>query len=351
MITFLKRTIFYCTVFILVFGLFFGSRFLRLHNPQAITSNGPKVLYLDEPVDLEQLINHIHALDITIDVEEFKWAASITGWRNFNRGRYEFSGNYMYDEFLSKIARGIQDHMPVTVPSGMDIGRLSQVLGNQLQADSVEFSAVFKDSSELALELNLDGESLFSRMLPNTYNIYWTSTAEQVVRRILNEFQYSVLNPYSDEIKENEFNLHEILTLASIVEWEAQNRDEKPTISGLYWNRLNRNMHLQADPTIIYAIGERRRLLYEDYRVEHPYNTYIHTGLPPGPITNPDIASIEAVLNPEEHDYLFMVATPEGGHFFSETFEQHQEASSKWRQWIREQYRIRDERERQLNNE
>ncbi|MEX0994610.1 MAG: endolytic transglycosylase MltG [Balneolaceae bacterium] len=344
-----KKVALSIALFMFVFSLVFGSRYIRLYNPNAIVSTEFTVLYLEEPIGLDQLIVELQALDLQLNVEEFKWAASISGWKNFNRGRYEFSGGYSYEEILSKVARGLQDHTSVTVPPGVDIERLSQVLGNRLLPDSAEFADIFQDSSSLAMELDLDGYSLFCRMLPDTYNIYWTSSAEQVVRRILSQFNRNVIDRYSKQIEENDLNLDQILTLASIVEWEARNSEEKPRISGLYWNRLNRNMYLQADPTVIFAIGERRRLLFEDYRFEHPYNTYVNAGLPPGPITNPDISSIEAVLNPEDHDYLFMVATPEGGHIFNETFEQHQTASAEWRQWIREQYRIRDERERQLN--
>ena len=153
-------------------------------------------------------------------------------------------------------------------------------------------------------------------------------------------------NRYADQISQSRYSLSEIVTLASIVEMEAKVADEKPRIAGLYLNRLSRNMLLQADPTVIYAVGERRRLLFKDYRVDHPYNTYLYAGLPPGPITNPDESSIRAVLQPEEHDYFYMVASPNGSHRFSRTFEEHRQASEEWRRWIQEQYRIRDELER-----
>ena len=104
---------------------------------------------------------------------------------------------------------------------------------------------------------------------------------------------------------------------------------------------MNRGMRLQADPTVSYALGRRGRLSVRDYRFEHPYNTYRINGLPPGPITNPAISSIRAVLAPEEHDYLFMVARPDGYHNFSRTFAQHQRYVAEWRRWLREQDAIR----------
>jgi len=184
-------------------------------------------------------------------------------------------------------------------------------------------------------------------MLPDSYDMYWTTSAKNAVERLLGEFEQRVAIGLSEEIDEHELTLDEVLTLASIVEWEARDNAEKPKISGLYQNRLQRGMRLQADPTVLYALGERRRLLFADYQFEHPYNTYLNRGLPPGPITNPDLTSIRAVLFPEEHDYLYMVATPEGTHQFSRTFQEHRQASEEWRRWIREQYRIKREREQE----
>ena len=323
-----------------------GWRNYRLYNPSAIQSDFPIEIYLHDRTGLDSLAAKMDSLGVNVDSSELRWAGRVLGWRNFRSGLYVVDGSHSYEEFLSNLARGIQNPASVTILSGSDPDRVATQLGNQLKVEAEEFRKIFSDSSDVALELDLSGEELFSRMLPNTYQIYWTSSPENAVRRIHNEFTRLVANRYQEEIAESVYSLSEIITLASIVEMEAKVAEEKPRIAGLYLNRLNRNMLLQADPTVIYALGERRRLLFEDYRVDHPYNTYIHAGIPPGPITNPDEASIRAVLNPEEHDYLFMVASPEGSHRFSRTFEEHRQASAEWRRWIQEQYRLRDERER-----
>jgi len=325
----------------------FGSRSYRLYNSDSITAEFRTDLYLKERIGLAELAEKLDSLNVDVNKDEMIWAGRTLGWRFFRPGLYHIEGGSSYPDFLSKLARGIQDAVNVTVHSGIDKDRLSQRLSVQLRADSIEFREIFTDSSDLALELGLTGSELFSRMLPNTYQIYWTSSPENVVRRIYNEFNRLVTNRYSSEIESSGFSVGEIVTLASIVEWEARVADEKPKIAGLYLNRLNRGMLLQADPTVIYALGERRRLLFEDYQVDHPYNTYIHRGLPPGPLTNPDQASIRAVLSPQNHNYLFMVATPEGSHRFSRTFEEHRQASAEWRRWIQQQYRIRAQRERE----
>ncbi|MEX2601663.1 MAG: endolytic transglycosylase MltG [Balneolaceae bacterium] len=338
-------------LFLTIFTIFFGSRYHRLYSSSAIHAPESTVLFLHETGGLDDLAHSLDSLSIVVDPDNLRWAGSVLGWRNFQPGRYELSGGYSYDDLLSRIARGIQDHARVTIPPGINPGQLSVVLSGQLSADSSDFARLFEEGSSLLDELDLTGDRLFARMLPDTYNIYWTGTPERVVRRLLSEFEQRVVNTFGNAIEQSEYSLDEILTLASIVEWEAVRSDEKPVISGLYLNRLDRNMPLQADPTVNYAVGERRRLLYEDYQIEHPYNTYLFRGLPPGPITNPDLSSIRAALYPEEHEYIFMVANPEGGHTFSRTYQEHLVASAIWREWLQEQYRIRDERERLENGE
>lgn len=349
---FSKREIIYLAIVLFVVWLtVFGSRTIRLYSDNAITSDHPVSVDLYTSSNLESLAETLDSLQVNYDRSELLWAGRTLGWRNFRPGRYVIDGGVSYSDFLSNMAKGIQTPARVTVMAGTDKGRLSASLARQLRADSTAFRELFKDSSEIALEMNLTGEELFSRMLPNTYEIFWTANPENVVRKILSEFNRMIENRFSSEIDENSLSLSEIITLASIVEGEARVSSEKPRISGLYLNRLNRNMRLQADPTVLYALGERRRLLFDDYTFDHPYNTYLVSGLPPGPITNPDEASIRAVLQPEDHDYLFMVATPEGSHKFSSTFEEHQRASEEWRRWIREQYRLRDVREEAVKNQ
>lgn len=334
-------------LFFLVLLITSVSRNGRLFSANAIETEGSFEVLFYNKAGIEDLLHELDSLNVQFNEEEFQWAANTLGWRNYHPGRYVLTDNDTYSSFLSKLGRGIQDPGRVTVLPGSDKGRLASKLSEQLRPDSTAFREVFEDSSSLAMELGLTGEELFARMLPETYQMYWTSPPESVIKRIHTEFENAVTNQFKNEIEENPQTLNEIMTLASIVEWEARLNEEKPKISGLYLNRLERNMLLQADPTVLYALGEKRRLLYKDYELDHPYNTYKVQGLPPGPITNPDLNSIKAVLFPEDHEYLYMVATPEGTHRFSETYSEHQQASEEWRRWIREQYRIRSEREQE----
>lgn len=332
-------------LFIAIAGLVGGSRLLRLNNPDAISSSRPIAIFLQEKVNLDQLGSILaDSADLVNNKKELLWAGKLLGWRNFQPGRYQVDSGFTYDAFLSKLAKGNQDPLTLTIIPGQSKKSLIYFLSQQLRFDSLAIKEVLDDSSFLA-ENNITDQSLIGHFFPATYDLYWTSNPDKVMDRILKEFNTQVAEPYTARLDELEKSLNEIVALASIIEWEAARDDEMPQISGLYWNRLERGMRLQADPTVNFAVKERRRLYYKDYEIDHPYNTYVHRGLPPGPITNPSLNSIKAALYPADHDYLFMVAKPNGYHAFTKTFAEHKQKSAEWRDYIQEQQRIKEARE------
>ncbi|MTI86629.1 MAG: endolytic transglycosylase MltG [Balneolaceae bacterium] len=336
--------------FVLIMFAVLSSRTSRLTSEYAISCKEKCEFVFKEQANLEKLITELKTKGAEFNKEQLEWASGLLGWKRFQRGRYILEGDYSYNALLSKLARGIQDPVSVTILPGLTKERLIQRIAKELHFTETEMKAVLEDTVYLA-EQEMSEQDLFARMLPETYLIYWTKDAEDVRKKILREFERLVVDKYANQAQELNISIDEALIMASIIEWEAANTEEKPTISGLYWNRLNRRMPLQADPTVNYVVGERRRLLFEDYQIDHPYNTYIHQGLPPGPITNPSLSSIKAALFPEEHDFLYMVASPEGGHVFSETFEQHKIESERWRKWLRQQYRIKKQQEEKAQSE
>lgn len=327
------------SVFLLSFLLIFTSRYSRIHAGDAIIAEEPQVLLVYERSHLTDLPELLTGLELEFSENELLWVGNILRWRTVREGRYVFSGSYSYDEFLSVLARGIQTEQNVVIPPGVWQDAFYARVAGQLKFDEKELREAFTDTTFIE-ELGLEPHLLFGRMLPDTYRMYWTTSPRQFIRRILREFDAAVTNRYAERMEELNRSVDEIVTLASIIEWEARIADEKTTISGLYWNRLNRRWRLQADPTVNFALGERRRLIFADYNYEHPYNTYRHFGLPPGPITNPSHSAIYAALYPESHNYMYMVATPDGTHGFSRTYEEHQRKSREWTDWLREQRRI-----------
>ncbi|WP_372636477.1 endolytic transglycosylase MltG [Fodinibius sp.] len=320
------------------------SRWSRLYEKPALAAGDTVELYLPEQTDGKGLVRTLNEEGILRSEEEFNWALQTLHWSTFKEGRYQLQEGISYEEILSKLGNGIQDPMRVTILAGQPKSRFIRKVSEAFRFDSTALKQTLSDSSLLA-RAGVDTQRVIGRLYPATYDFYWTATPEEVIMRILDTFEDQIITEYEERFKELDKSVNEIITMASIIEWEANVESEKDTISGLYWNRLERGMKLQADPTVNYAVGERRRLLYQDYKVEHPYNTYIYAGLPPGPITNPSKSSIRAALFPTDHDYLYMVASPDRNHGFSETYSEHQRKSAEWREWLEEQYRIKRERE------
>jgi UPF0755 protein len=160
-----------------------------------------------------------------------------------------------------------------------------------------------------------------------------------IVQQMVNAFAERFLRPYRDEIERSPFSLRELVTIASLVQWEVKMDEERPIVAGVILNRLQRGMRLEIDATVLYALGKRkRRVLYRDLLVDSPYNTYRHAGLPPGPICSPGLPSLLAALRPAKVPYLFYVARGDGYHTFSRTYEEHLQAVAAYRRW-REQNR------------
>lgn len=334
------------SVFILAFMMVFLDRYIRLESPFAVISNNV-ILFLPEGGNVDELILILSEYEIEFDADEMMWVANMKGWSSFRPGRYELGSHSSYNYLLSRLSRGEQDPFMVRIAGGMEFERFALRAANQFVFTSDQLIEAMRDSALLA-DLDIQAHQIIGRMLPNSYEMFWTTTPEQFIRRMMREFDIAVTNPYMDRASELSMTIDEIVTLASIIEWEVRHVDEKAKVSGLYWNRLNRRKRLQADPTVAYAIGERRRLFNSDYRVVHPYNTYTFVGLPPGPINNPRLTSIQAALFPENHDYLFMVAAPGTGyHTFTTDFQDHLRESRRWSAWISEQHRLRQERERE----
>ncbi|MDX1418826.1 MAG: endolytic transglycosylase MltG [Rubricoccaceae bacterium] len=288
----------------------------------------------------------------------FELFATLTGWdQQVKPGHYRFESGASNWALMDKIRKGLRDPITLTIPPGTRPGRMARVLRNQLGTDSTAVVEALRDTA-FAESLGTDVAHLHGRLLAETFEVYWTDDAREALRRIHNRYERFWTEEREAKARALGLSPDEVLTLASIVEWEARHPEERPRIAGVYLNRLlgrtaAGRMRLQADPTVQYALmetdgGPMRRLLRVDYRFPHPYNTYLIDGLPPGPITNPSESSVDAVLDNEAHDYLFFVAEPggDGRHRFSRTATEHSQAADEWSRWLSEQVRLRRARER-----
>lgn len=251
-------------------------------------------------------------------------------------GRYEITGGSSSYELLSLLARGRSKSVRVTLPEGLQSREIAAILANKIGVDSTRFMRLVRDST-FARELGVPAPTLEGFLFPDTYNLTWGMKPQRVIRILVDEFHEQFDDSLRRAAQERGFSLLQVVTLASIIEGEAIVDSEREIISAVYHNRLKKGMRLQADPTIQFIIEDGpRRLLKKDLKIDSPYNTYRYSGLPPGPINNPGLASLIASFNPADVNHLYFVANGDGTHTFSRTLRQHLRAKARFDRHRRE---------------
>ena len=248
-------------------------------------------------------------------------------------GRYVITKNMSYLKLISILRSGRQTPVDVTINSARTISQLAGKIGGVIEADSNQIIEFFNEPSNYAKD-GFKRENVISLFLPNTYEFYWNTSPSGFYGRMLKEYRRFWTAERSAKAKANNLTTIEVSVLASIIDAETTNSVEKPKIAGVYLNRLRSGMPLQSDPTIKFALNDftLRRILNKQLQTDSPYNTYKHSGLPPGPIGCPSVESIEAVLNAEKHDYFYFVAKADnsGSHNFSRTLAEHNKYASEY---------------------
>ncbi len=259
-------------------------------------------------------------------------AGHLLGWtETIQTGKYLFRSGVSTLEILTDLHEGRSKLIiNVTIPEGSRMTTIADILQRHLGIDRERFLQACADT-EFIHSLDITAQTLDGYLFPETYRFYWESDEREMISRFVEEFKRF----YNDTLQQRTAQMHrsmnEILTMASIVEWEAILDSERPMIAGLYYNRIRRHMKLEADPTVRYLLHSEQRILYRDLRINSPYNTYRSFGLPPAPINNPGKKSILASLYPAQHNYIYFVADGAQGHVFSKSYAEHQRAVQKYR--------------------
>lgn len=272
--------------------------------------------------------------------ESFDWVAQKKNYPgNIKPGHYLLKDGMNNNQLVNMFRGGLQTPVKLTFSNVRTKEDLSGKVAEYIEADSLSILKSLKDSTLLS-EFGFSPETIYAMILPNTYEIWWNTNAEGFLERMHREFQKFWTEERRRKADAANLSPVEVATLASIVDEETMRSDEKTTIAGLYINRLNRGIRLQADPTIKFVLGDFtiKRVLSRDLIIDSPYNTYIYSGLPPGPIRFPSISGIKAVLNHEDHEYLYMCAKDDfsGYHNFAKTLRQHNINAAKYRRALRE---------------
>jgi len=240
-------------------------------------------------------------------------------------GFYDLSPSMSSEEILQRICAGKVARRKVTFPEGFTVRQMAERVEEELKLPAADFMAGATGARvKRAVSFPLPKGPLEGYLFPATYSFPVGETPELLASEMVAAFNDRFAVPYAAEIRKSRFSVHELVTLASLVEREARVPSERSLIAGVMVNRLQKKMRLQVDATVQYALGKHKsRLLYRDLKVDSPYNTYLHAGLPPGPICNPGLDCLKAALRPAKTPYLFYVARANGTHVFTKTYQEH----------------------------
>ncbi|UYW01432.1 endolytic transglycosylase MltG [Flavobacterium agricola] len=343
----MKKFISYASVVILL-GLFIYG-FFAYKKVFTANTNVSKTTYIFIPSNAnfqtvkDSLAKHI------INMDNFVYTAETKGFdKEFYTGRFALEPNMNNYSIIIALSKNVP--LRVSYNNQETIADLANRLAQQTEPSAEDYLQAFTEPYFLE-EFGLNEDNVLSVFIPNTYEFYWNVSAPKVRDRLVREYKKF----WNEERKAKADSLGltplQVVALASIVQKETAKVDERPKVAGAYLNRLRINMPLQADPTVIYAIKKEsgdydqviKRVLHNDLKINSPYNTYVNAGLPPGPITMPDISSIDAVLNAENHDYIYFCASVDnfGYHVFASNYNDHLRNASKYSKWVASQNYVR----------
>ncbi|MBN3521926.1 endolytic transglycosylase MltG [Algoriphagus lutimaris] len=275
----------------------------------------------------KQVSNQLYDDKVINDVVSFSFVSKVMGYQEAVKpGLYIISPKMTNIELVRHLRSGNQAPVRITFNNIRTKEDLAERITKNLEINEDRFLSLLEDSVYIR-KFDFDEETIMSMFIPNTYEVWWNTSPESLFDRMFKEYQAFWTAEKKSKAEAIGLSPKEVSTLASIVQSESQKSDERPKIAGVYLNRLRLNMPLQADPTLVFALGDFtiKRVLNVHKEIESPYNTYKYVGLPPGPINLPDINSLEAVLNAEDHKYLYFCAKEDfsGYHAFATNLAQH----------------------------
>ena len=326
---------------VVALGIFSYFIYDSIFSPNTKFTSATEEVFVETDAEYRDLIQQLRPL--VKDIESFDAIARKKGYaNNLKPGRFILKKGMNNNEMINTL-RSQNQPVSLVFNNQERLEDLAGRIATQIEADSLSLIETMQDSTFLA-ENNFKPETALAMYIPNQYQVYWNTSAETFRNRMLKEYQRFWNEERKAKAEKIDLTPNEVYTLAAIVQKETAKVDERRRVAGVYMNRYNRGIKLDADPTVIYAVKKKnkdfdtviKRVLYKDLETDSPYNTYKYAGLPPGPIAMPDISAIDAVLNYEDHDYYYFVANPEkpGYHKFAKTLRQHNNNRQAYVRWI-----------------
>ena len=317
-----KIAVIFSTIIILIGGIVCWMIFTPICQTDEAT-----YVYVDSDDDIDSIYIKLEQHSRPLQMAGFKMLTNFSGYgERVRTGKFEMGNGLNTLTVFRNMRNKFQVPVRLIVPNVRTMEKLAAKLDKLIEPDSAAIINYLRNDS-ICKKYGYTRETMSCIFIPNTYEVYWDITPEQLVKRMQKESKIYWNEERKQKAEAQGLTPNEVITLASIVDQETANNGEKPAIAGMYLNRIRKGMLLQADPTVKFALQQfgLRRILHEHLMVDSPYNTYLYKGLPPGPIAIPAIASIEAVLNAEKNDYIYMCAKEDfsGTHNFAATYGEH----------------------------
>lgn len=336
--TWIKYTLIILSVLIVMSGVIIWQLYNTLYTP--VSTDKDCVIYITEDDTIDSIVYKINKLDYNINDKLFEQFAELKSFSPSTKpGRYNIA-NLSINQIVNKLRLGSQDAINYTFISTRDIKDIISSASNSFyKVDSLELTTLLSDKQYLK-SLGFNDKTIPAMFIPNTYKMYWTTTSTAFLEKMNREFN-SFWNK-ERVAKAQKLNLTpvQVATLASIIDEESSYIPEYKRIAGVYLNRLKIGMKLEADPTLKFANGDfsTKRVLDKDKLIDSPYNTYMYAGLPPGPIRVPSVQAIDAVLNAENHNFMFFCANSDfsGTHVFAKNLREHNNNANKYRKALQQ---------------
>ena len=326
-----KRNIYISAIIIAVISILITA-FMFSVIGRVMTNEKANYIYIDKDDNIDSVRNKIVDVGSPTSMKGFDLLNHLTEYeKNIHIGRYELSSTLSMFNLFRNLRNGQQSPSKVVIPSVRTVEDVCDKITKGLMISSQELLNTLYDSLNI---LGFTKETLPALFIPNTYEIYWTTEAGKLTERLKSE--YDRFWNSERKLKAEQLGLSpiEVTTLASIVDSETSRDQDKPKIARLYLNRLKKHMRLASDPTVVFAVGDftLRRVLKRHLEIDSPYNTYKYEGLPPGPIRITSIAGIDAVLNPDDNDFLYMCAKEDfsGEHYYTASETEHMNNARKY---------------------
>lgn len=299
----------------------------RIYVTNVMLETEQVIFYIPSGATFDTVLDELEKEGIIDNRKSFRWVAIQKEYeKNLKPGRYKIRNGLSNNELVNMLRLGNQDPVMVVFNNVRSLEQVAGKVSKYFEQDSAAF-ADYLTGSDLAERYGFQEEDFTSMFIPNTYEFYWTTSPGDFADRMNQEYEKFWEGERDRKARKMEFSRAEVVTLASIVDEETLFDDENSRVAGVYMNRIDRGIPLQADPTLKFALGDFtvKRILNEDKKIDSPYNTYRFKGLPPGPISIPSVSAIDGVLNYEKHNYYYFCAKADfsGYHAFARNLSQH----------------------------